>query len=143
MNRICKRTYNNEPISEDDFLCPCRDIYEEIENDINEETYNYPKINLPFQVYMEEQFIGSYNTYEEAVAKATEDGKTGANFIGRVRDSEKETFTYTYNTPDGDEVLDFIIYFPSNTTEEKEDDEYNKIAETSINSRPDLYNTIS
>ena len=60
---------------------------------------------------MEEQFIGSYNTYEEAVAKATEDGKTGANFIGRVRDSEKETFTYTYNTPDGDEQCDFIIYF--------------------------------
>lgn len=74
-----------------------------------------------YKVYCEEQFIGSFETYEEALSKATEDGKTGANFIGSVTYSEKEVFTYTYNTPDGDEQLDFIIYFPFVLTKEQID----------------------
>ena len=65
-----------------------------------------------FQVYCEEQFIGSFETYEEALYKATKDGNTGANFIGCLEIDNKEIYTYVYNTPDGDEQLDFTIILP-------------------------------
>lgn len=64
-----------------------------------------------YSVFCEEQFIGEYKTYEEAVEVATEDGKLKANFIGCIKHSNKEVFTFAYPTPQGDEVLDFIIYF--------------------------------
>ena len=58
MNKICRNTYNNESLSQDDFLCNCRDSCEDsldedendaeyyklkkFERDINEGTDIYP-----------------------------------------------------------------------------------------------------
>jgi len=75
-----------------------------------------------YNVYCEEQFIGSFETYEEAVKCVTDNGKIDCNeFRGSTKTNEKEVFVFTYDTPNGDEQLDFIIYFPFVLTKEQID----------------------